>query len=182
MSSLTSTRPANTRTHPLTSCCRYMVVRDEEKLELAKLVERVPIPVKESLDEPTAKVNVLLQVRGGGGGGVERWWRGALVAWRPCVGAGAPKDVVSTAPLQHSASRRSSSRCAKTHTCTQRFHPPTSRLRIAFLALTRNFINRMRWITPAAGLHLQPEAGGPGAGLRHGVRDPVRRPPHALPV
>ncbi len=47
-------------------CCRYMVVRDEEKLELAKLVERVPIPVKESLDEPTAKVNVLLQVRGGG--------------------------------------------------------------------------------------------------------------------
>lgn len=39
-----------------------MVVRDEEKLELAKLVERVPIPVKESLDEPTAKVNVLLQV------------------------------------------------------------------------------------------------------------------------
>jgi pre-mRNA-splicing helicase BRR2 len=41
---------------------RYMVVRDEEKLELAKLVERVPIPVKESLDEPTAKVNVLLQV------------------------------------------------------------------------------------------------------------------------
>lgn len=48
-------------------CCRYMVVRDEEKLELAKLVERVPIPVKESLDEPTAKVNVLLQVGGLGG-------------------------------------------------------------------------------------------------------------------
>lgn len=39
-----------------------MVVREEEKLELAKLVERVPIPVKEALDEPTAKVNVLLQV------------------------------------------------------------------------------------------------------------------------
>lgn len=37
----------------------------EEKLELAKLIERVPIPVKESLDEPTAKINVLLQVR---------WW------------------------------------------------------------------------------------------------------------
>ena len=35
----------------------------EEKLELAKLIERVPIPVKESLDEPTAKINVLLQVR-----------------------------------------------------------------------------------------------------------------------
>lgn len=35
----------------------------EEKLELAKLIERVPIPVKESLDEPTAKINVLLQVQ-----------------------------------------------------------------------------------------------------------------------
>jgi hypothetical protein len=31
-------------------------------MELAKLIERVPIPVKESLDEPTAKINVLLQV------------------------------------------------------------------------------------------------------------------------
>lgn len=30
-------------------------------MELAKLVDRVPIPVKESLDEPTAKINVLLQ-------------------------------------------------------------------------------------------------------------------------
>lgn len=33
-------------------------------MELAKLIERVPIPVKESLDEPTAKINVLLQVGG----------------------------------------------------------------------------------------------------------------------
>ncbi|EFN58670.1 hypothetical protein CHLNCDRAFT_140958 [Chlorella variabilis] len=40
---------------------KYMVVREEEKLEVAKLIERVPIPVKESLDEPTAKINVLLQ-------------------------------------------------------------------------------------------------------------------------
>ncbi|PSC69011.1 U5 small nuclear ribonucleo 200 kDa helicase-like [Micractinium conductrix] len=40
---------------------KYMIVREEEKLELAKLIERVPIPVKESLDEPTAKINVLLQ-------------------------------------------------------------------------------------------------------------------------
>ena len=39
-----------------------MVVREEEKMELAKLLERVPIPVKESLEEPTAKINVLLQV------------------------------------------------------------------------------------------------------------------------
>ncbi|KAJ1925898.1 Pre-mRNA splicing [Tieghemiomyces parasiticus] len=36
-------------------------VREEEKLELAKLLERVPVPVKEGVDEPTAKVNVLLQ-------------------------------------------------------------------------------------------------------------------------
>ncbi|KDQ53780.1 hypothetical protein JAAARDRAFT_136540 [Jaapia argillacea MUCL 33604] len=32
-----------------------------EKLELGKLLERVPIPVKESVDEPAAKINVLLQ-------------------------------------------------------------------------------------------------------------------------
>lgn len=36
-------------------------VRQEEKLELAKLLERVPIPVKESVEEPAAKINVLLQ-------------------------------------------------------------------------------------------------------------------------
>ncbi|BGP06391.1 Pre-mRNA-splicing helicase BRR2 [Rhodotorula toruloides] len=36
-------------------------VRPEEKLELAKLLERVPIPVKESVDDPSAKINVLLQ-------------------------------------------------------------------------------------------------------------------------
>lgn len=40
---------------------RFMVVREEEKMELAKLMERVPIPVKESIEEPTAKINVLLQ-------------------------------------------------------------------------------------------------------------------------
>jgi hypothetical protein len=30
-------------------------------MELAKLLERVPIPVKEGVDEPAAKINVLLQ-------------------------------------------------------------------------------------------------------------------------
>ena len=40
---------------------RRLKVRQEEKLELAKLLERVPIPVKESVDEPAAKINVLLQ-------------------------------------------------------------------------------------------------------------------------
>ncbi|KAL3945346.1 MAG: hypothetical protein SGBAC_000551 [Bacillariaceae sp.] len=39
----------------------HITVREEEKLELAKLAGRVPIPVKESPSEPTAKVNILLQ-------------------------------------------------------------------------------------------------------------------------
>lgn len=30
----------------------------EEKLELQKLLERVPIPVKESIEEPSAKVSM----------------------------------------------------------------------------------------------------------------------------
>ena len=33
-----------------------MTVREEEKLELSKLLDNVPIPIKESLDEPSAKV------------------------------------------------------------------------------------------------------------------------------
>lgn len=40
---------------------KYVTVREEEKMELAKLLDRVPIPVKESLEEPSAKINVLLQ-------------------------------------------------------------------------------------------------------------------------
>jgi pre-mRNA-splicing helicase BRR2 len=40
---------------------KFIHVREEEKLELAKLATRVPIPVKENMDEPSAKVNVLLQ-------------------------------------------------------------------------------------------------------------------------
>ena len=36
-------------------------MREEEKQELARLIERVPIPVKENVEEPTAKTNVLLQ-------------------------------------------------------------------------------------------------------------------------
>nr|ODN85918.1 pre-mRNA-splicing helicase BRR2 [Cryptococcus depauperatus CBS 7841] len=40
---------------------RLIPVRQEEKLELTKLIERVPIPVKEGVDEPIAKINVLLQ-------------------------------------------------------------------------------------------------------------------------
>jgi pre-mRNA-splicing helicase BRR2 len=40
---------------------KYIPVRQEEKLELAKILARVPIPVKESIEEPAAKINALLQ-------------------------------------------------------------------------------------------------------------------------
>ncbi|KAI3844843.1 hypothetical protein MKX03_004564 [Papaver bracteatum] len=40
---------------------KYVTVKQDEKMELAKLLDRVPIPVKESLEEPSAKINVLLQ-------------------------------------------------------------------------------------------------------------------------
>ena len=40
---------------------KYIPVRQEEKLELQKLLEYAPIPIKESMDEPSAKVNILLQ-------------------------------------------------------------------------------------------------------------------------
>ncbi|EEP76681.1 hypothetical protein UREG_01530 [Uncinocarpus reesii 1704] len=40
---------------------KYIPVRQDEKLELAKLLGRVPIPVKEGIEEPHAKINVLLQ-------------------------------------------------------------------------------------------------------------------------
>jgi len=40
---------------------KYIPVRQEEKVELAKLLGKVPIPIKESIEEPTAKINVLLQ-------------------------------------------------------------------------------------------------------------------------
>ena len=49
------------RIFSLSSEFRHITVREEEKLELQKLLERVPIPVKESIDEPSAKINVLLQ-------------------------------------------------------------------------------------------------------------------------
>ena len=39
----------------------HITVREEEKLELAKLAAKVPIPIKESPSEPSAKINILLQ-------------------------------------------------------------------------------------------------------------------------
>ena len=38
-----------------------IVVRPEEKLELNMLMNKVPIPIRETVDDPCAKVNVLLQ-------------------------------------------------------------------------------------------------------------------------
>lgn len=40
---------------------KYIPVREEDKIELNKLLERVPIPIKEGVDDPAAKINVLLQ-------------------------------------------------------------------------------------------------------------------------
>lgn len=40
---------------------KYIPVRQDEKLELAKLLGRVPIPIAESIEEPQAKINALLQ-------------------------------------------------------------------------------------------------------------------------
>lgn len=41
---------------------KYVPVRQEEKLEVQKLAERCPIPIKESPTDPHAKINVLLQL------------------------------------------------------------------------------------------------------------------------
>ena len=40
---------------------KYIPVREEEKQEVARLMERVPYPVKGAMDEPASKMNVLLQ-------------------------------------------------------------------------------------------------------------------------
>ncbi|KAG2051377.1 Sec63-domain-containing protein [Suillus hirtellus] len=40
---------------------KLLPVRQEENLELGKLLECVPIPVKEGINEPAAKINILLQ-------------------------------------------------------------------------------------------------------------------------
>jgi pre-mRNA-splicing helicase BRR2 len=39
---------------------KYIPIRDEEKPELEKLLEAVPIPVKGSPEESTTKINILL--------------------------------------------------------------------------------------------------------------------------
>ncbi|CAI5441703.1 unnamed protein product [Caenorhabditis angaria] len=49
------------RIFSMSSEFKLLSVREEEKLELQKLAEHAPIPIKESLDEASAKTNVLLQ-------------------------------------------------------------------------------------------------------------------------
>jgi pre-mRNA-splicing helicase BRR2 len=49
------------RLFSLSSEFKYVSVREEERVELENLLNRVPIPVKEGIEEPSAKVNVLLQ-------------------------------------------------------------------------------------------------------------------------
>lgn len=40
---------------------KYVPVRQEERLEISKLMEKCPIPIKEQPNEPLAKINILLQ-------------------------------------------------------------------------------------------------------------------------
>ena len=40
---------------------KFIPVREEEKVELSKLVELVPIPIKGGAEDPSSKINVLLQ-------------------------------------------------------------------------------------------------------------------------
>ena len=41
---------------------KFIAVREEEKIELEKLIEKVPIPVKEGFDEPSAKVRITYEI------------------------------------------------------------------------------------------------------------------------
>ncbi|KAK3217849.1 hypothetical protein Dsin_011819 [Dipteronia sinensis] len=41
---------------------KYVTYRRDEKMKLDKLLDRVPIPIAESLEESSAMINVLLQV------------------------------------------------------------------------------------------------------------------------
>ncbi|KAJ3424314.1 u5 small nuclear ribonucleoprotein 200 kda helicase [Anaeramoeba flamelloides] len=40
---------------------KQIKIREEEKLEVTKMAERVPIPIKEQSNDPSAKINLLLQ-------------------------------------------------------------------------------------------------------------------------
>lgn len=59
----TSTEIDLFRIFSLSSEFKLIHVREEEKLELQKLAEQVPVPIKESLDEPSAKINGILRIQ-----------------------------------------------------------------------------------------------------------------------
>lgn len=40
---------------------QFIPIRENEKLELQKFIDKVPIPVKGSMDETATKINILLQ-------------------------------------------------------------------------------------------------------------------------
>lgn len=40
---------------------QFIPIRDNEKLELQRFIDKVPIPVKGSLEESATKINILLQ-------------------------------------------------------------------------------------------------------------------------
>ena len=40
---------------------QFIPIRENEKIEIQKLIDKVPIPVKGSLDETATKINILLQ-------------------------------------------------------------------------------------------------------------------------
>ena len=60
------------RVFALSNEFKLLAVQQEEKLELMKLLVRVLIPIKEGIDEPAAKVNVLLQAYMGQFGGHQK--------------------------------------------------------------------------------------------------------------
>ena len=40
---------------------QFIPIRENEKLELQKFIDKVPIPVKGAMDETATKINILLQ-------------------------------------------------------------------------------------------------------------------------
>ena len=132
-------------------------------MEVAKLLDRVPIPVKEGVDEPAAKINVLLQVStraapvcvcGCGCGcvcGERAKERGLWVLFPSRAGRPLPAALPDC---------RCFAACPLLTDWPTLFYP----------------------IPHCPGVHQQAEAGGPGAEQRHGLRHAERRPPHALPL
>ena len=49
------------RVFSLSNEFKFIPIREEEKSELAKLIETVPVPIKGSPDDSSTKINILLQ-------------------------------------------------------------------------------------------------------------------------